>query len=192
MSHKIMTAFVVGNDKVELLIKQVRRAGKNYDKLVHKAALSICYHAHDTGDYRKAQSLMDAMPNGTRNTSMRDWLVKFLPITYQQDTDTFVYAKDKRITDNKALLDHMEEADNKPYWKMKGEEKEGAKFALGNSLAALLKKATKAYKNKEVTEQEFMHLCIMTSQFGVEVPVSMEEINAFKLAQEAEQAMMLQ
>jgi hypothetical protein len=116
-------------------IEDIRATGKKLDNMIQVAACSVINHIEQHGDITLLNTLVEAMPKGSRVNALRDFLGTFAKVTYDEATKSFAYDKAKK-TDLEGAQNIMwtEFAPEKPY----------VAFDLQALLASVLKKADAA------------------------------------------------
>lgn len=66
-------ASTVTADSTDKLIKSAILAAQTMTKKVQQAAVSILIHTFKTGDYRKANDLVNGLGNGVNNSTLVEW-----------------------------------------------------------------------------------------------------------------------
>ena len=119
-------------------IESIRTTGKKLDQMIQVAACSIIAHVDKHGDITLINTLVDAMPKGSRVNALRDFITNFSKGTYDEATKVFKFDKTKKTDQAGAeAIMWTEFAPEKPY----------VAFDLSVLLAGLLKKADKALKD---------------------------------------------
>lgn len=119
-------------------IENVRKSGVKLDNMIQVAACSVINHVEKHGDITLVNTLLDAMPNGSRVNALRDFILTFGKVEYDEATKAMVYAKGKE-TD-------LEGAQNIMWSEFKPEAPYVA-FDLNGLIQGILKKADKALKD---------------------------------------------
>lgn len=119
-------------------IESIRTTGKKLDLMIQTAACSIIAHVEKHGDITLINTLVDAMPNGSRVNALRDYMTNFSKGTYDDESKAFKF--DKTKTTNQAGAEAI-------MWTEFSPEKPYVAFDLNALLAGLLKKADKALKD---------------------------------------------
>lgn len=121
-------------------IEDIRATGKKLDNMIQVAACSVIQHIEKHGDITLLNSLVEAMPKGSRVNALRDFLGTFAKVTYDEATKSFAYDKTKK-TDLEGAQNIMwtEFAPEKPY----------VAFDLQALLASVLKKADAALSDDQ-------------------------------------------
>lgn len=113
--------YVEGKDKITKLIEKVKITGKEYENLVHTAALSCLVHADKTCDVTLADTLLKSISGMARKNVLIEWFEKFGKFAYNTETKKFGYAKRKESD--------IDQATKVPFWVFKAEpEYKGVNF----------------------------------------------------------------
>ena len=128
-------------------IEEIRATGKKLDTMIQVAACSVIQHVDKHGDVTLVNTLVEAMPKGSRVNALRDFLVTFAKVEYDEATKGFKFAKHKE-TD-------LIGAQNIMWTEFKPEQPYVA-FDLQALIAGVLKKADTALKDdKHQNEVDF-------------------------------------
>lgn len=76
-------------------ITSIRGRGKKLDKDIHIAAVSCIAHIKKHRDVTVANSLIDAMPKGSRTNALRAFLEHFGQVSYDEKAKAMVFDRDK-------------------------------------------------------------------------------------------------
>ena len=74
-------------------IEDIRATGKKLDQMIQVAACSVLSHLDQHGDISLVNSLIDAMPKGSRVNALRDFIGTFGKLKYSDAKKAFVYDK---------------------------------------------------------------------------------------------------
>ena len=129
------------------LITRIKTNGTKLDKDIQTALQCSAIHAHQHGDIGLIERLLAALPKGTRSNAVKEWLVQYAPVIFDGEKIAFhrVYEqKDEaaRALKIKAVVEATVWTELKP-------EPAFKPFILEDALAAVLKKAEAAQKDKE-------------------------------------------
>ncbi len=119
------------------LIKSIQGRGKALDKDLHKAAVSVLFHAFEHRNLATMQQLLEAMPESGRKGALRKWLFDLAPVMMKDKN--FGLDAD-RLKDRAA---NMEYATATPFWKHTPDKDDAAVVDAGAMLANLLTKLGK-------------------------------------------------
>ena len=83
-------------DKAAILtaIKSINVRGKRLDNDIWIAAVSAMQHHDKHGDVTIVNELVSAMPNGSRVNALREFILAHGKVTFDDETQTFLHAKD--------------------------------------------------------------------------------------------------
>lgn len=116
-------------------IEDIRTTGKKLDNMIQVAACSVIQHVAKHGDITLVNTLIEAMPNGSRVNALRDFIGTFGKVAYDEATKAFVFDKEKKtdLAGAQAIM-----------WTEFKPEQAYVAFDLQALLASVLKKADKA------------------------------------------------
>lgn len=119
-------------------IEDVRSTGKKLDNMIQVAACSIVQHIGKHGDITLANTLVEAMPKGSRVNALRDFIGTFSKAEYDEATKAFKFNKEKKtdLVGAQAIM-----------WTEFKPEQPYVAFDLQKLLASVLKKADAALKD---------------------------------------------
>ena len=113
-------------------IEDIRVTGKKLDGMIWVAAVSVIAHVEKHGDVTVAQTLVDAMPKGSRVNALLAYLEEFGKMAWDAADKKLVYAKTKASNVQGAMgISWVEFKPEPPYQSM----------TLETAVAALIKKA---------------------------------------------------
>lgn len=116
-------------------IISVTSRGAKLDKDLHIIASSILMHIDQHGDITLANKLIEGMPKSARRNAMRDWMIAFGKVQWNEETKALSYAKGKvTLFDDSQLKPFFDFTPEKPYVPFDN-------AALKAGIASLLKKA---------------------------------------------------
>lgn len=95
-----------GQPAIEAALKSIFTRGQSLQKDIHIAACSVLAHIGKHSDVRLVNKLLAAMPEASRKNAMRDWLMAFGPIMFEQDKP--VYVKGGKVSLGNAMAE--------PFW----------------------------------------------------------------------------
>ncbi|QIG67181.1 hypothetical protein [Rhizobium phage RHEph27] len=125
-----------GEAAIATALKSIHKRGQSLQRDVHIAACSILHHIEEHRDVRVVEKfigmMVNALPESYRINAMRDWLVEFGPIAFDQNKPVFV--KDK-ATDMAGAL-------KTPFWHFSPEKPYQALDKV-KAIDALIKKFQK-------------------------------------------------
>lgn len=130
---------------VDRLIELAADSANTMQKKVQVAAVGVLVHAKKTGDYSKAQALIDALGSGVRSAALVDFFVKFGGLVVSEEEKGFSGWNGKAKVDIEAAKAQM-------WWDLKVPNPY-AGFNLKDALDKLLKSADQASK-KEGSEAD--------------------------------------
>ena len=116
-------------------IEDIRATGKKLDSMIQVAACSVIQHVEKHGDITLVNTLIDAMPNGSRVNALRDFIATFGKVSYDDAAKAFTFDKAKKtdLAGAQAIM-----------WTEFKPEQAYVAFDLSVLLASVLKKADKA------------------------------------------------
>ena len=116
-------------------IEDIRVTGKKLDNMIQVAACSVIQHVEKHGDITLVNTLIEAMPNGSRVNALRDFIATFSKAEYDEATKAFKFNKEKKtdLAGAQAIM-----------WTEFKPEQPYVAFDLQALLSSLLKKADKA------------------------------------------------
>lgn len=113
-------------------IEDIRVTGKKLDSMIWVAAVSVIAHIEKHGDITLAQTLVDAMPKGSRVNALLAYLEEFGKLSWDAAEKKLAYAKTKTSNVEGAMaISWVEFKPEPPYQAM----------TLESAVAALIKKA---------------------------------------------------
>jgi hypothetical protein len=92
---------LTGKASIEKAIKSIQGRGKRLDRDIQQAALSVINHIQQHGDVTVANTLIEAMPKGSRVNALKAYLETFGKVTWDAK-EGMVYAKNKKTDMNGA------------------------------------------------------------------------------------------
>lgn len=128
---------------IEKAITSVSNRGKKWQKDVQVVALSALNHSIQHNDPIYINRLVEAMPNGSRNNSLRAWFEMFGNVEYNTESKMFVYSRARKDKHN------LDGAIDTP-WYEATKEAEYKPFNLDTEASRLCNKMIKAVGNKEL------------------------------------------
>lgn len=84
---------VKGTDAIKKAIVSIKTRGAKLDKDIHIAGCSCLQHIEEHGDITLLNTLVDAMPKGSRVNALREWAEVHGKVKYNNETTSFEYAK---------------------------------------------------------------------------------------------------
>ncbi len=119
-------------------IEDIRSTGKKLDNMIQVAACSVIQHVGKHGDITLVNTLVEAMPNGSRVNALRDFIGTFSKAEYDEATKAFKFNKEKKtdLAGAEAIM-----------WTEFKPEQPYVAFDLQKLLASVLKKADAALKD---------------------------------------------
>lgn len=150
------------------LIVSIKGRGKNLDKDIHQAALSVLDHHAKHGDVTLANRLLLAMPRSGRANALMAWMLAFGPKLAKnpaKDANApLVHDKAGEGTFNVA------EADATPFWEFKAVE--GAKpFSFDAYMASLTKGMDKALLDPSLSDAQ--RNILATAKAALQAPTAL-------------------
>ena len=119
-------------------IEDIRSTGKKLDNMIQVAACSVIQHVGKHGDITLVNTLVEAMPNGSRVNALRDFIVTFSKAEYDEATKAFKFNKEKKtdLAGAQAIM-----------WTEFKPEQPYVAFDLQKLLVSVIKKADAALKD---------------------------------------------
>jgi hypothetical protein len=147
-------------------IEDIRSTGKKLDNMIQVAACSVIQHVEKHGDITLVNTLIDAMPNGSRVNALRDFIATFGKVAYDEATKAFTFDKAKKtdLAGAQAIM-----------WTEFKPEQPYVAFDLSVLLASVLKKADKALSD---APQEVDLELLAALRSVVETQVDADPLNA--------------
>lgn len=147
-------------------IEDIRATGKKLDNMIQVAACSVIQHVEKHGDITLVNTLIDAMPNGSRVNALRDFIATFGKVSYDDAAKAFTFDKAKKtdLAGAQAIM-----------WTEFKPEQAYVAFDLQALLASVLKKADKALSD---APQEVDLELLAALRSVVETPVEVDALNA--------------
>jgi hypothetical protein len=99
---------LVGEKAITEALVSINRRGATLQADIHVAACSVLKHIGEHSDVRLIGALLAAMPDMSRKNAVRDWFVKFGPVTFEQDKAVFDRTGKVKLGDAMAM----------PFWKL--------------------------------------------------------------------------
>jgi hypothetical protein len=84
---------LVGEKAIKDALMSIKRRGQTLQMDIHQAACSVLAHVEKHSDIRLITELLTAMPEMARKNAMKEWFVKFGPVTIDGDDIEFVKGK---------------------------------------------------------------------------------------------------
>lgn len=125
---------------IDKTIVSIAKRGKAMDNDIHLVACSIVAHIEKHGDITKVEKLVNAMPQASRKSALKDWFLVMAKVSYDMKNKAFVF--------DKAKVTMQEDAEATPFWEFKPEP-EYKPFDIQASINAIIAKATKAMERGE-------------------------------------------
>lgn len=125
-------------------IESIRTKGAALDQMIQVAACSVINHIEEHGDITLLNTLIEAMPKGSRVNALRDFLNTFGKVSYDEATKAFAYDK-KAKTDLVGAQGIM--------WTEFKPEQPYVPFDLKALINGLIKKADTAAKDDKHKEE---------------------------------------
>ena len=121
-------------------IEDIRTTGKKLDQMIQVAACSIISHVEKHGDVTLINTLVDAMPQGSRVNALRDFIGTFAKVKYNEATKVFDYDKAGKtdLAGAQAIM-----------WTEFKPEQPYVAFDLKALIASVLKKGETALKDEQ-------------------------------------------
>jgi len=119
-------------------IEDIRTTGKKLDQMIQVAACSVIQHVDKHGDITLLNTLVDAMPKGSRVNALRDFLMTFGKVAYDEAEKAFKYDRNAKtdLAGAKAIM-----------WTEFKPEQPYVAFDLSALIDSVLKKADNALKD---------------------------------------------
>lgn len=130
--------YLNGKEAIEAAIKSIAGRGKKLDNDIQRAALSAIHHHHENGDYDLINSLVAAMPKGSRVNALREFIDAYGGVSYNAESKAFEHNKAKR---DAALYAVEIESGEMKHWTEFKPEPEYKPIDFPAQLARLLKQA---------------------------------------------------
>jgi len=134
---------------IKAAIEDIRTTGKKLDQMIQVAACSVIQHNDKHGDVTLINTLVDAMPNGSRVNALRDFILTFGKVVYDDKAKEFKF--DKNATTDLPSAKAIMWTEFKP-------EQAYVAFDLSKLLANVLKKADAALKDEKNAENVDLEL----------------------------------
>lgn len=131
------------SDDIKAAIEDIRTTGKKLDNMIQVAAVSVIAHIEKHGDITLLNTLVDAMPKGSRVNALRDFLLTFGKVAYSEEQRAFVYDRAAESDVQGAMAIMWTEFKPEPAYEA---------FDLKGLLASVLKKAETALGNEHRDE----------------------------------------
>jgi len=133
---------------VDQLIESAITSLKTMRAKVQVASVAILMHAEKTGDYRKANVLLEGLGNGINRASLQKYFVDFGGLVLDEDSKSFVgWSGDEYIKS------HFEAAKSTEWWSLK-EAPAYKGFDLNNEISKLIKRAVAESKKADSLSEE--------------------------------------
>lgn len=84
---------LVGTAAIEKAIVSIQTRGKKLDHDIHVAAVSAMAHHDEHGDVTLVNRLVNSMPKGSRVNALRDFILTYGKVKYDQENKLFVHDK---------------------------------------------------------------------------------------------------
>ncbi|OSI20088.1 hypothetical protein [Bradyrhizobium canariense] len=84
---------LVGEKAIKDALMSIHRRGQTLQQDMHVAACSVLSHVEKHSDIRLISALLAAAPEMTRKNALKEWFVKFGPVTIEGDEVEFVKGK---------------------------------------------------------------------------------------------------
>lgn len=145
-------------------IEDIRATGKKLDDMIQVAACSVLGHLDAHGDITLVNTLVDAMPKGSRVNALRDFILNFGKVKFNDQSKAFEY--------DRAAETDMVGAQATPWTDFKPEAPYVA-FDLKALIAGVLKKADAASKDADHKDEVDFEL-LAQLRAVMEVPAELE------------------
>lgn len=87
---------IKGTDAITKAINSIETRGKKLDQDIQIAACSIIGHIDEHGDVTLANTLINAMPKGSRVNALLDFINTFGKVSYDEAEKAFTFNRDKK------------------------------------------------------------------------------------------------
>lgn len=134
-----MTKLLLGVAAINKAIASIHTRGKRLDNDIQLAALSVINHVEEHRDVTVVNTLIDAMPKGSRVNALREFILQHGKVAYNEETKDFSFNRDAE-TDLEGAAAIM--------WTEFKPEAPFVPLDLMGSLTKLLKKADKEAAEK--------------------------------------------
>lgn len=144
-------------------IASIQTRGKKLDNDIWVAAVSAMAHHAEHGDVTLVNTLVDAMPKGSRVNALREFILAFGKVTYDEQNKVFAHDKegtfDLEGAQEKSWVEFKPESEYKPFDALKAIAK-----IVGRVQGA------DAAKGDKVTSAQAKAILKLATELGVEVP----------------------
>lgn len=147
---------IKGKAAIEKAIASIAGRGKKLDEDIHKAGVACLAHASEHGDTSLLDSLVAAMPRGSRKLALVEWALAYGQVVVL-DKKT---AKDTGRTfglDRTKTLD-LEQAIENPWMDFRAEPDPATAFDAQAAVVAVLRKLGKARQDGLAVENQALAL----------------------------------
>lgn len=132
----------------DALIAKIKTAGTKLDSMIQQALQCGAIHAHKHSDAALLQKLLDALPKGSRSVAVKDWMMKYAPIGFNEK-GVLVFNRPYDNKDEASRATAIAACEAAMHWTDCKPEQPFVPFDLDKALASLLKKAKAAADDAE-------------------------------------------
>ena len=115
----ITVKVIKGKANLLTAINVIQVKGKELEKLIHTVAVSILMHSEKHREVSLCNKLIAATPSMVRKNALRDWMLTFGAMTFDNETKLMAFNKKGKFDTTKAthnpFYDFVPEKDYVPY-----------------------------------------------------------------------------
>lgn len=148
---------------IDKAIKSIQTRGKKLDADIWVAAVSAMAHHAEHGDVTLVNNLVSAMPKGARVNALREFILCFGKVTYDEQNKVFAHDKEGNFDLEGAMETSWTEFKPEPAY---------VPFDALKAMAKLVKsvQAADADKGDKVTAAQAKAILKLAAELGVEAP----------------------
>lgn len=161
---------------VDQLIASAISSVKSMRERVQVASIAVLMHAEKTGDYRKAQDLIDGLGNGVNQTALVEFFTKYGGLEVDEEEGGF-----SGWSGAEYIRSHFQAAKAQPWWELKKQSPYKG-FNLQEEMIKLIKRARAANDKLEDAQAQGIEDVIEKISIDPDMLASMEEMLRSKVA----------
>lgn len=140
---EITTVLMIGKESILEAVGVINVKGKELDRLIQVAGMSVLNHIELHGDITLFEALWAAMPKGSRKKALGDWAIKYGKLVMHLDEKGKI-VNDKPFLYNILGSTNLLGAEAEPWFNCAPEKLEDTELDFTKLLGMLLAKADKA------------------------------------------------
>lgn len=152
---------ITNKTKLLAAFKDIQARGKQLDHDIWVAAVSAMAHHAKHGDVTIINQLVEAMPKGSRVNALREYILAFGKVTFNEDDQVFMHDKNGNFD--------REGAQEKSWTEYKAEQPYKPVDALALVTALVKKISADRKEGDKVTAKQHTAIMNMANDLGVKV-----------------------